>query len=82
MSPDRDEAKAETYFERAPKVARHQQAKSWELRAAMSMPRLRHDQGKRRQAHDLLAHVYDWLTERFNTLDLKEANALLKELRA
>jgi predicted ATPase len=59
-----------------------QQAKSWELRAAMSMARLWRDQGKRQQAHDLLAPVYGWFTEGFDTLDLKEAKTLLEQLRA
>jgi predicted ATPase len=80
MAPEPDERKAEAYFERALKVARAQQAKSWELRAAMSMARLWRDQGKRQQAHDLLATVYGWFTEGFDTLDLKEAKALLDEL--
>jgi len=79
-SPEQDAAKAEAYFERALTVARAQQAKSWELRAAMSMARLWHDQGKQQQAHDLLAPVYDWFTEGFDTLDMKEAKALLDEL--
>jgi predicted ATPase len=79
-SPQRDEAKAEVYFERALAVARAQQAKSWELRAAMSMARLWRDQGKRDAARDLLALVYGWFTEGFDTLDLREANALLGEL--
>ena len=80
MSPEPDAAKAEAYFERALAVAREQQAKSWELRAAMSMARLWRDQGKRQQARDLLAPVYGWFTEGFDTLDLKEAKALLDEL--
>ena len=80
MSPERDAAKAEAYFERALAVARQQQAKSWELRAAMSMARLWRDQGKRDEARDLLAPVYGWFTEGFDTLDLKEAKALLDEL--
>jgi predicted ATPase len=79
-SPEPDAAKAEAYFERALAVARQQQAKSWELRAAMSMARLWRDQGKRQQAHDLLAPVYSWFTEGFDTLDLKEARALLDVL--
>jgi predicted ATPase len=82
MSPEPDAAKAEGYFERALAVARQQQAKSWELRAAMSMARLWRDQGKRQQARELLAPVYDWFTEGFETLDLKEAKALLEELHA
>jgi predicted ATPase len=81
-SPEPDVAKAEAYFERALSVARQQQAKSWELRAAMSMARFRRDQGKRDEARDLLAPVYGWFTEGFDTLDLKEAKALLDELAA
>jgi predicted ATPase len=81
MSPVPDIAKAETYLEHALAIARKQQAKSWELRAAMSMARLWRDQGKRQQAHDLLAPVYGWFTEGFDTLDLKEAKALFEELR-
>jgi predicted ATPase len=80
MSPARNEVKAETYFDRALAVAREQQAKSWELRAAMSMARLWRDQSKRHQAHDLLAPVYGWFIEGFDTLDLKQAKALLDEL--
>jgi class 3 adenylate cyclase/predicted ATPase len=75
-----DAAKAETYFEHALAIARAQQAKSWELRAAKSMARLWRDQGKRDEAHDLLAPVYGWFTEGFDTLDLKEAKALLDTL--
>ena len=81
-SPEPDAAKAQAYFERALAVARQQQAKSWELRAAMSMARLWRDQGKRDEARDLLAPVYGWFTEGFDTLDLKEAKALLDELHA
>ena len=81
-SPQPDAAKAEAYFERALAVARKQQAKSWELRAAMSMARLWRDQGKRDEARDLLAPVYGWFTEGFDTLDLKEAKALLEQLMA
>jgi predicted ATPase len=79
-SPEPDTTKAEAYFERALSVARKQQAKSWELRAAMSMARLWRDQGKRDEARELLAPVYGWFTEGFDTLDLKEAKALLDEL--
>ena len=75
--PERNLAKAEAYFERALAVARQQQAKSWELRAAMSMARLWRDQGKRNEARNLLAPVYGWFTEGFDTRDLKEAKALL-----
>jgi class 3 adenylate cyclase/predicted ATPase len=80
LSPEPDAAKAQEYFERALGVARAQQAKSWELRAAMSMARLWRDQGKRDEARELLAPVYGWFTEGFDTLDLKEAKALLDKL--
>ena len=73
-------AKAEIYFEQALAVARKQQTKSWELRAAMSLARLWRDQGKVQQARELLAPVYGWFTEGFDTRDLKEANALLDAL--
>ena len=82
LSPEPDAAKAEAYFERALAIARAQQAKSWELRATMSMARLWRDQGKRDEAHALLAPVYGWFTEGFGTLDLKETKALLEELHA
>jgi predicted ATPase len=75
-------AKAQAYFERSLTVARQQQAKSWELRAAMSLARLWRDQGKVQQARELLAPVYGWFTEGFDTRDLKEAKALLEELAA
>jgi predicted ATPase len=80
MSPEPDVAKAEACFDRALAVARAQQAKSFELRAAMSMAQLWRDQGKQDEAHDLLAPVYGWFTEGFDTLDLKQAKALLDEL--
>ena len=79
-SPKADTAKAEAYFERALAVARQQQAKSWELRAATSMARLWRDEGKRKEARELLAPFYGWFTEGFDTRDLKEAKALLDEL--
>jgi predicted ATPase len=79
-SPQRDVAKAQTYFEHSLTVARAQQAKSWELRAATSLARLLSDQGKRQAARDLLAPVYDWFTEGFDTSDLRNAKALLGEL--
>jgi class 3 adenylate cyclase/predicted ATPase len=75
-----DTEKAEKHFERAVSVARQRQMKSFELRAAMSMARLWRDQGKPQQARELLAPVYGWFTEGFDTLDLKEAKALLEEL--
>jgi predicted ATPase len=80
MSPEPDAAKAQAHFERAIAIARAQKAKSWELRAATSLARLWRDQGKRQQARDLLAPVYGWFTEGFDTADLKEANTLLDEL--
>jgi predicted ATPase len=80
LSPQRAPAKAETYFEQALAVARAQRAKSWELRAAMSLARLWRDEGKRRQARDCLAPIYDWFTEGFDTLDLRQAKALLDAL--
>jgi len=63
-------------------VARRQQAKSYELRAATSLARLWGEQGRRREARDLLAPLYDSFTEGFDTADLKEAKALLEELAA
>jgi predicted ATPase len=81
-SPELDPAKAEAYFKRALAVARQQQAKSLELRAATSMARLWRDQGKRDEARDLLAPVYGWFTESFDTRDLKDAKVLLDELAA
>ena len=79
-SPEPDVAKAEAHFERALQVALVQRAKSWELRAAMSMARLWRDQGMPQRARELLAPVYGWFTEGFDTRDLKEAKALLDEL--
>jgi hypothetical protein len=61
--------------------AREQKAKSWELRTSTSLARPWQSQGKRKEAHDLLAPVYDWFTEGFDTKDLKDAKALLRELR-
>ena len=77
-----DAAKAQTYFNRPLTVACQQEAKSWELRASMSLARLWRDQGKVQQARELLAPVYGWFTEEFDTRDLKEAKALLEELHA
>jgi class 3 adenylate cyclase/predicted ATPase len=79
-SPEADEPKAEAYFKQALASARQQQAKSWELRAATSFARLRRDQGKPEHARELLAPVYGWFTEGFDTLDLRVARALLDEL--
>jgi predicted ATPase len=75
-----DDGAAEASFREAISVAQHQSAKTWELRAAMSMARLWRDQGKWDAARDLLAPVYGWFTEGFDTRDLKEAKALLDEL--
>jgi predicted ATPase len=77
-----DTEEAEKYFGRALATARQQQAKSYELRAAMSTARLWRSQGKPQQARELLAPVYGWFTEGFDTRDLKEAKALLDELGA
>ena len=81
VSPKPNVAQAEAYFDRGLTVARQQHAKSWELRAAMSLARLWRDQGKPQQARELLAPIYGWFTEGFDTLDLKEAKALLDECR-
>jgi predicted ATPase len=73
---------AQTSFEQAIRTAQAQQAKSLELRAAASLARLWGEQGRRAEASDLLGPVYGWFTEGFDTLDLKEAKALLDELHA
>ncbi len=73
-------AEAETCFQQALTVARRQQARSWELRAAMSLARLWQQQSKRAEARQLLAEVYGWFTEGFDTPDLQEARALLDVL--
>src|SRR4029077_576523 len=80
LSRPLDATKAEQHLTDALAVARRQQAKSWELRAAMSLARLWRDQGKVRQARELLPPVYGWFTEGFDTRDLKDAKALLEEL--
>jgi len=80
LSRASDTAKAEAYFERALAIARRQQAKSFELRAAMSMARLWRDQGKMADARDLLAPVYGSFTEGFETRDLQDAKVLLDAL--
>ena len=72
---------AEPHFLKALEIARHQEAKSLELRAATSLARLWQQQGKTTEARDLLAPVYDWFTEGFNTADLKDAKTLLEELK-
>jgi predicted ATPase len=75
-----DAAQAEAWFQQAVAIARHQQAKSWELEAGMSLSRLRQQQGKKDEARQMLAEIYDWFTEGFDTKDLQEAKALLEEL--
>jgi predicted ATPase len=74
------QAEAEAWLQRALDVARRQEAKSLELRAAMSLARLRQRQGKRAEAYELLAPIYGWFTEGFDTADLQEAKALLEDL--
>jgi class 3 adenylate cyclase/predicted ATPase len=78
--PGAPSAEAEAWLQRALDVARRQEAKSLELRAAMSLSRLWQQQGKRQEAHDLLAEVYAWFTEGFDTADLQDARSLLEEL--
>ncbi|WP_426406857.1 AAA family ATPase [Bradyrhizobium ganzhouense] len=80
LAPERDMSEAQAQFERALAVAREQQAKSWELRAAMSLARLWRDRGERGKALELLAGVYDWFGEGFQTFDLQQARMLLDEL--
>src|SRR5262249_53582194 len=75
-----NQAEAESCFHHALDLARHQQAKSFELRTATSLARLWQRQGKRQEAHDLLAPVYGWFTEGFDTADLKDAKGLLDAL--
>jgi class 3 adenylate cyclase/predicted ATPase len=79
-SPQRNVTEAQRYFEHSLALARAQQAKSWELRAATSLARLLSDQGSGQTARDLLAPVYDWFTEGFDTSDLRKAKALLRAL--
>jgi predicted ATPase len=73
-------AAAEDLYRKALSISAEQEAKLWELRAAASLARLRRDQGRRAEARDLLALVYGWFTEGFDTPDLVEAKALLDEL--
>jgi predicted ATPase len=81
-SPVPDAARAESCFNAALAIARRQQAKSWELRAATSCARFMRERGRAREAYDLLAPIYAWFTEGFATKDLKDAKALLDELAA
>ena len=71
----------EAYFQKAIEIARHHRTKSWELRAATSLARLWQQQGKKEEARDLLAPVYNWFTEGFDTADLKDAKALMDTLQ-
>ena len=80
QKPSDNSAEAETCFQKALDIARQQQAKSWELRAANSLARLWQSQGKRLEAYDQLAPVYGWFTEGFDTADLQEAKVLLEGL--
>jgi len=79
QSPD-NYAEAQHCFQNAMAIAQNQQANSWELRAATSLVRLWQQQGKRQAAYDLLAPIYGWFTEGFNTADLQDAKALLEAL--
>jgi predicted ATPase len=78
LTPD-PQGEAEACFQKAIQIAQHQQAKSLELRAAMSLARLWQQQGKQEEAHDKLSTIYHWFTEGFDTKDLQEAKALLTE---
>jgi predicted ATPase len=79
-SPSANKAKAESCLERAIEIARSQDAKWWELRAATSLARMWAEQGERQRADELLTPVYGWFTEGFDTADLKDARALLEQL--
>jgi predicted ATPase len=79
--PEPNRTEAEACFRRAMAVARGQEAKLWELRAAMSLARLWRDQGRRSESYELLTPVYGWFTEGFDTADLMDTKALLNELR-
>jgi predicted ATPase len=78
--PGTPQVEAEAWLQRALDVARRQEAKALELRATMSLSRLWQQQGKRAEAYELLAPLYGWFTEGFDTADLREAKALLEEL--
>jgi predicted ATPase len=75
-------AEARTCFDRAIELAREQTAKSWELLATTSLARLLQKQGRRSEVREMLAEIYNWFTEGFDTADLKNAKALLDELSA
>ncbi len=78
---DRDTAEVENCFNTGLAIAREQDAKAWELRSTTSLARLWQSHGKTTEARDLLAPVYSWFTEGFDTADLKEAKALLEQIR-
>ena len=80
LQKSQDAREAESCFQKAIEIAQHQEAKSWELRAATSLARLWQRQGKTAEARDLLAPVYNWFTEGFDTKDLQDAKALLNDL--
>jgi len=80
LAEGRPASDAEQSYQNALQTARRQHAKLWELRAARDLARLWRDQGKRAEARELLASVYGWFTEGFETVDLKDAKALLAEL--
>jgi predicted ATPase len=79
---DSNASEAQACFERAIEIGRKQSAKSWELRATMSLARLIASQGRREEARAMLAEIYNWFTEGFDTADLKDAKALLDELNS
>jgi predicted ATPase len=79
---DSNAAEARSCYERAIEIARKQSAKSWELRATTSLARLLNEQGRRDEARPMLAEIYGWFTEGFDTVDLKDAKALLDKLNA
>ena len=81
MTIPNPQVEAEACFQKAIEIARKQQAKSWELRAVMSLARLWQQQGKKEEARKMLAEVYGWFTEGFDTADLKDARVLLEELK-
>ena len=80
LKPPRNEAEADTCFHRAIEIAQRQSAKWWELRTSVSLARLLRDTNRRDEARTMLADIYGWFTEGFDTADLKDAKALLEEL--
>jgi predicted ATPase len=80
LLPEPNATQAEAHYERALGIAREQRAKSWELRVALSLARLWRDEGEWGRAYALLAPIFGWFTEGFDTLDLREAKILLAQL--